>query len=138
VLLGRLRAEAMFALARARGAKISVGARPVFWRGRPSLDIYGTLKLGDNAKIYARPYPARITVAPGATIEIGDTAGINYGVEIYASKSIKMGDNAMIGDLATLYDTDFHRIEEGVEVRQARSCWETTSGSAAPRSSSPG
>jgi acetyltransferase-like isoleucine patch superfamily enzyme len=118
VLIGWLRAEVTFAFARARGAKVSVGTRPVFWRGRPTFDIDGTLKMGDNAKIYARPYPARITVAPGATIEMGDTAGINYGVEIYASKSIKMGDNAMIGDLATLYDTDFHRIEEGAEVRQ--------------------
>lgn len=118
VLAGWLRAELMFALVRARGGKVEVGARPVFWRGRPTLDIYGTLKLGDDAKIYARPYPARITVAQGATIEMGETPGINYGVEIYASKSIKMGDNAMIGDLATLYDTDFHRIEEGAEVRQ--------------------
>jgi acetyltransferase-like isoleucine patch superfamily enzyme len=118
VLIGWMRAELKFALLRARGRKISVGARPVFWRGRPTLDIFGTFKVGDNCKVFASPYPARITVAPGATIEMGDTAGINYGVEIYASKSIKLGDNAMIGDLATLYDTDFHRIEEGAEVRQ--------------------
>ncbi|MCW2982116.1 MAG: Acetyltransferase (isoleucine patch superfamily)-like protein [Solirubrobacterales bacterium] len=118
VLIGWLRAELRFALLRARGRKVSVGARPVFWRGRPTLDIHGTFKIGDNCKLYGAPYPARITVAPGAMIEIGDTAGINYGTEIYASKSIKMGHNAMIGDLATLYDTDFHRIEEGAEVRQ--------------------
>lgn len=119
VLAGWLRAELMFALVRARGGKAEVGSRPVFWRGRPTLDLRGSFKIGRDCKIYARPYPARITVARGASIEMGDTVGINYGVEIYASKSIKMGDNAMIGDLATLYDTDFHGLGEGSEVRQA-------------------
>jgi acetyltransferase-like isoleucine patch superfamily enzyme len=117
--IGRLRAMVLIALARARGAKIRFGDKPVFWRGRPSLDIYGTLEVGAGAKIFGSPFPARLTVDPGAKLVIGDGTGINYGVEIYASVGITMGDNARIGDLAAIYDTDFHRIEEGAEVRRA-------------------
>lgn len=117
--VGWFRAEIMIAFAKARGRQIKVGSKPVFWRGRPTIAAYGTLILGSDCKLFATPFPARITVAPGAVVEIGDEAGINYGVEIYAAKSIKMGENAMIGDLVTIYDTDFHRIDEGSEPRVA-------------------
>jgi acetyltransferase-like isoleucine patch superfamily enzyme len=117
--IGWLRAELMIAAMKARGRKISVGNRPIFWRGRPTIVVYGSLTVGNDCRLFGRPYPARITVEPGASIKTGDNFGVNYGVEIYAAKSITMGDNAMIGDLVTIYDTDFHRIDEGSEPRVA-------------------
>ncbi len=117
--VGWLRAEAMIALLKARGAKISVGSKPTFWRGRPTIAVYGKLTVGNDWRIFGRPYPARITVERGAEIRTGDNFGLNYGVEIYAAKSITMGDNTMIGDMATIYDTDFHSIDEGSEPRVA-------------------
>ena len=117
--IGWLRAELMIALIKARGRRIRVGNRPIFWRGRPTIVVYGSLTVGDDWKVFGSPYPARITVGPGAEITTGDNFGINYGVEIYAAERITMGDNTMIGDLATIYDTDFHRIDEGSEPRVA-------------------
>lgn len=117
--IGWLRAELMIAAMKARGRKIKVGNRPIFWRGRPTIAVYGSLTVGNDWKMFGRPYPGRITVEPGAEIRTGDNFGLNYGVEIYAAKSITMGDNAMIGDLVTIYDTDFHRIDEGSEPRVA-------------------
>jgi acetyltransferase-like isoleucine patch superfamily enzyme len=117
--IGWLRAELMVALMKARGRRITVGTRPIFWRGRPTLAVYGKLTVGNDWKMFGKPYPARITIEPGAEIRTGDNFGLNYGVEIYAAKSITMGDNAMIGDQVTIYDTDFHRIDEGGEVRVA-------------------
>ena len=117
--IGWLRAELMIAARKARGRKISVGNRPIFWRGRPTIAVYGSLTVGNDWKMFGRPYPARITIEPGAEIRAGDNFGLNYGVEIYAAKSITMGDNMMIGDQVTIYDTDFHRIDEGSEPRVA-------------------
>jgi acetyltransferase-like isoleucine patch superfamily enzyme len=117
--VGWLRAEVMIALMKARGRKISVGDRPIFWRGRPTIVVFGSLTVGNDWKMFGSPFPARITIEPGAEIRAGDNFGLNYGVEIYAAKSITMGDNTMIGDLATIYDTDFHRIDEGSEPRVA-------------------
>ena len=117
--IGWLRAELMIASMKARGRKINVGNRPIFWRGRPTLVVYGSLTVGNDWKMFGRPYPARITIEPGAEIRTGDNFGLNYGVEIYAAKSITMGDNTMIGDMVTIYDTDFHRIDEGSEPRVA-------------------
>jgi maltose O-acetyltransferase len=117
--IGWLRAELMIASMKARGRKINVGNRPIFWRGRPTIVVYGSLTVGNDWKMFSRPYPARITIEPGAEIRTGDNFGLNYGVEIYAAKSITMGDNTMIGDMVTIYDTDFHRIDEGSEPRVA-------------------
>jgi maltose O-acetyltransferase len=117
--IGWLRAELMIASMKARGRKIKVGNRPIFWRGRPTIAVYGSLTVGNDWKMFGLPYPGRITIEPGAEIRAGDNFGLNYGVEIYAAKSITMGDNTMIGDMVTIYDTDFHRIDEGSDPRVA-------------------
>lgn len=117
--IGWLRAELMIAAMKARRRKIKVGNRPIFWRGRPTIAVYGSLTVGNDWKMFGLPYPGRITIEPGAEIRAGDNFGLNYGVEIYAAKSITMGDNTMIGDMVTIYDTDFHRIDEGSEPRVA-------------------
>lgn len=117
--IGWLRAELMIALMKARGRKITVGDRPIFWRGRPTIAVYGSLTVGNDWKMFGLPYPGRITIGPGAAIKVGNNFGVNYGVEIYAAKSITMGDNTMVGDLVTIYDTAFHSVDEGSEPRVA-------------------
>ena len=104
---------------RARGERIHCGRRRVFWRGRLQLDARGSISIGDDLKAYAAPIPARISAGPEGSVELGNGVFVNYGVEIYAARSVTIGDNVHIADLAAIYDTDFHQLEEGAEVRVA-------------------
>lgn len=45
-----------------------------------------------------------------ANIDIGDNVGLS-GVTIYARKSVKIGDNTLIGANTKILDNDFHPIE---------------------------
>jgi acetyltransferase-like isoleucine patch superfamily enzyme len=128
LLVGFARAQTDLWARRGRGRRIRWGRRPLFWRGRPSLHAQGRISIGDEIKIYARPFPARLTAGPSGQIEIGDFVMVNYGVEIFAAQSVTIGDNSMIGDLAAIYDTDFHAVEEGADigvapVRIGRNVW---------------
>lgn len=57
-----------------------------------------------------------VTRVPGASIKIGNNAGIS-GATIYARSSVTIGDNANIGGNVKILDNDFHPIE--VEARLA-------------------
>lgn len=46
---------------------------------------------------------------PGAVLQVGDDVGIS-GAIIYCQNRIEIGDRALIGAGATIYDTDFHPI----------------------------
>lgn len=111
-----LRARLRLAALRLAGRRIECGARPVFWRGSPTLDAQGAIEIGGEFKAYGAPLPARVTAAAGARVTIGNGVMLNYGVEIYAAQRVAIGDDVSIGDLSAVYDTDFHEIEEGAEV----------------------
>ena len=57
-----------------------------------------------------------ITRTPEAEIVIGDNVGIS-GATIYARKSIKIGENTLVGGNAKILDNDFHPLE--IEARNA-------------------
>ncbi len=82
-----------------------------------------TLSIGDNVTVkssflsnliglYSRTII--VTRTPGSEIVIGNNVGIS-GATIYARKSIKIGDNTLIGGNAKILDNDFHPIE--IEAR---------------------
>ena len=84
-----------------------------------------TLKIGDNVTIKSSflsnlvgLYSKTIIVTrtPDASIEIGDNVGIS-GATIYARKSVKIGENTLIGGNCKILDNDFHPIE--IEARNA-------------------
>ena len=51
-----------------------------------------------------------VTRTPEAKISIGNNVGIS-GATIYARKSIKIGDNTLIGGNTKILDNDFHPID---------------------------
>ena len=114
-----LRARLRVAALRAVGRRISCGTRPVFWRGSPTLMAHGSIEIGDGFKAYGAPLPPRVTAGANARVAIGSGVMLNYGVEIYAAELVSIGDDVSIGDLSAVYDTDFHEVEEGREVRIA-------------------
>jgi acetyltransferase-like isoleucine patch superfamily enzyme len=117
LLIGLIRARVQLGLRRARGERIRCGRRPIFWRGALKLDVRGEISIGDDLKAYAAPIPARISAGPEGVIVLGDGVFINYGVEIYAARSVTIGDNVHLADMAAIYDTDFHQLEENAAVR---------------------
>jgi acetyltransferase-like isoleucine patch superfamily enzyme len=58
-------------------------------------------------------------VAEGAVLEIGDDVLLNQGVNIYVSSRVTIGSHSKLADLVAIYDTDFHEVEPGADIRRA-------------------
>ena len=87
-------------------------------RNRGKLTIGNHVRI--NSGVMANPIggsPCTIlTVQPGAKLEIGDGAGLSN-CAIFASESISIGRDVLIGAGAKIYDTDFHPVS--FEARKA-------------------
>lgn len=86
------------------------GPRVRLW-GNPSVQIYGTLLLGNRVRFVSRPIPLEIAVGLGATLEIGDKSFINYGGSIAAMARVTIGPSATIGPHCLIMDNDFHELD---------------------------
>lgn len=89
-------------IANKKGSKIVIGENVVV----KSSFLSNLIGLYQRSIIVAR--------TENAVIEIGNNVGIS-GATIYARKSIKIGDNTLIGANTKIIDNDFHPIE--VEAR---------------------
>lgn len=101
----------------AKGA--SVGRGPCVIGRLPLVDIDGSLTIGDGFQVRSRQFLTEITVQPGAELVIGHNVFINQGVTICAARRIVIGEHTKIADLACVYDTNFHEVEEGAAVKIA-------------------
>lgn len=117
-----------YAIAALRAAKgfvvFAVMTRIVTYRalvvGRPPiLRVRGTLVLKGRVRTRSLQYRPSISVAPGARLVLGHLTTINQGVTIHAAESIEIGDRVRLGDLACVYDTDFHQVTPGSPTRVA-------------------
>jgi len=117
-----MRAEYRLRVSRALGHNVRCGATPMFY-GAPSPIFVaregGEIAIGDDCRIRGGPVRSRFSAGPGGRIVLGNRVGINYGAEFYADTSIVVGDNTIMGGLVTVYDTSFHSVEEGEEVKSA-------------------
>jgi len=118
-LAARARAEARLRLARVLGGDVSWGERNVFPEGPPVIRVPGELVLGDSCRMRGGPIRSRFITGPQGRIAMGDRVGFNYGAEVYAERSITIGDDSIFGFLVTIYDTSFHAVEEGEETKVA-------------------
>lgn len=78
----------------------------------PFLTNDGDFRVGDKFLMRNYQFKTEISCAEGAELIIGNDVGINQGSTIYASESINIGNNVLIGDRVTIYDTNFHQVEE--------------------------
>lgn len=104
--LARLRASMWFAL---RG--VEVGRAPRIYGVRPFLR--GRIVIGERLRMEARQFRSSVTAEPGAEVRIGDRVYLNQGVTIHAALGVTIGDDVMVGDLAAIYDTNFHTVTPG-------------------------
>ncbi len=109
---------------RARGARLGRGCR---FAGIPWIRMVAGAKIsiGNGVLISSRlsantatmPHPTMLSaVKPGAVIEIGDGVGLS-GVSIVAARSVRIGDRALVGSGAVLWDTDFHPLDPAARRR---------------------
>ncbi|MCU1589884.1 MAG: acetyltransferase [Frankiales bacterium] len=101
------------------GHGATLGAYPNLQGRRPLIANRGAMTIGSHALFVGRQHRTSLSTWAGARLSIGDRVLINQGVTIHASRSITIGDHVMIGDLAAIYDTDFHETQPGAGVRVA-------------------
>ncbi|GIU30587.1 DapH/DapD/GlmU-related protein [Shewanella sp. MBTL60-007] len=99
--------------------KITVSGTPSFSGAWPYISNKGTIELGEQCHFRSFRLHQNISVLAGARLEIGDGSFLNDGVNICASKSIKIGRNAKIGDMTYIFDTDFHQLSPEREIKKA-------------------
>lgn len=103
------------------GLVISVGKPPRIFNE-------GAIDLGD--RVFFRTVYQRIslTVRQGASLKIGSRTLVNEGCKIVAVVGIEIGENCLLGDGVTIYDTSFHAADEGkaphvAPVKLGRNVW---------------
>jgi acetyltransferase-like isoleucine patch superfamily enzyme len=116
-LAGRGRADLGLWLARARGRELRWGGKPFFHEGWPIFRTDGPIDLGTNCRFRGGPVRTRLITRSGGRIVCGDGVGINFGVEILAEHLVRIGDGAAISPHVTIFDTNFHPLGEGDEIK---------------------
>jgi len=119
-LLARLRAELSLNAHRRAGHDIEWSGKPLFFEGWPIFRAReGTIRLGEDFRMRGGPTRTRMITRAGGRIETGNYVGINFGCEITSELLIKIGNYSSIGPHVTIYDTSFHPVGEGDEIRTA-------------------
>lgn len=106
---------------RARGILLTggvQGGRLTVVRGKtPRLRNDGTMRWGKRIMVQNFVHRVDIGTGPDGTLELGDHVRINRGVTIFAADEVTIGSYTRIGNLVTIYDTNFHEAVPGEGVR---------------------
>jgi acetyltransferase-like isoleucine patch superfamily enzyme len=98
---------------------VEAGSMP-YIRGRlPRVDTAGRVVVGRRFKVNGLQHQVDFGAGPAGELRIGADVFLNRGTNVYAARSITIGDHTRIADLSTITDTDFHEVEEGRPVRIA-------------------
>lgn len=85
----------------------------------PKIENKGVLRMAANCMFRSFRLRQHFTVRKDATLEIGDGAFFNDGVNLCATLEIRVGRHAKIGDQTYIYDSDFHQVAPDAPVRRA-------------------
>jgi acetyltransferase-like isoleucine patch superfamily enzyme len=112
-----LRVARAIAFLRSKG--VESGSMP-YLRGKlPLVTNAGRMLVGDDFHSDGLQFRSHLSTGPDGVLEIGDRVFVNRGVAIHASERVTIGDNAFIGDLSAIYDSNFHEVEPGKGVTVA-------------------
>lgn len=79
--------------------------------GRASVANHGgTMIIGDRVRMSARSVRIDLSVGRGATLEIGEGTFINYGADISALRSVRLGRDCLLGQYALVIDSNYHDV----------------------------
>ena len=109
-----LRVARATAFLRSKG--VEAGSLPYLRGMLPLVTNGGRMRVGDDFHSDGLQFRSHLSTGPQGVLEIGDRVFVNRGVAIHASERVTIGDNAFIGDLSAIYDTNFHEVEPGQGV----------------------
>jgi len=94
-------------------AKVTYTSLPKLTGQAPVINNKGTITLGDNCRFRAiRATISLDTTNTSAALLIGRNCFFNHGVNISSTEHIEIGDNTRIGDNVTIFDSDFHCVDQ--------------------------
>jgi acetyltransferase-like isoleucine patch superfamily enzyme len=79
--------------------------------GKLTVKNKGEFIVGRNVSFHAKPFPSSISVDKKAKLWIGDNVFFNYGLDIGCTKSIRIGNNTIIGPMVNIIDSNFHPVD---------------------------
>jgi len=95
------------------GGRVEVGAGLATER-QPGNHLWvragGTLRLGREVWLRTEHAENRLTVFPGARLELGEHVLLN-GAMLHAKRRIRVGDDSMIGFGSRVFDSDLHPLD---------------------------
>lgn len=95
---------------------IKFGKLPYIKGQMPILTNKGNFRIGNNFKMTNDQLKSQITCSDDAELIIGDDVFINQGSNIYAAKSVNIGNNVLIADSVVIHDTNFHSVLDDDEI----------------------
>lgn len=78
--------------------------------GKPRIENYGQLFIGDRVLIRSVNVPVEICTSKSGIISIGNDCRINFGTSIGCNTRIEIGNRTRIGPYVFIMDTAFHDI----------------------------
>lgn len=81
---------------------------------------HGEVVIGDAVRIASDNARTVLAVFPGGRIEIGDRTFLNYGVDISATRLVRIGSDCLLGAHVSILDNDFHDLSERSRVPSGR------------------
>jgi maltose O-acetyltransferase len=72
----------------------------------------GAVTLGDGVRLEGTAVRIDIACGPGAEVVIGDGTYLNYGTNIGATRSVRIGRDCAIGQYSMIMDNDFHTAQD--------------------------
>ena len=79
----------------------------------PVIDGRGKVRIGKRFVVRGQVARCEIAAKTNSQISIGDRVFFNQGVVIGAVESIEIGDDTLIGDFSSIYDSNYHDLEPG-------------------------
>ncbi|MCA9936604.1 MAG: acyltransferase, partial [Anaerolineales bacterium] len=91
--------------------RATLGGKRVRVWGRPSVRNDGRMRIADRVRVVSTIATTELVAGENGTLEIGESAFINYGCSIAAAELIRIGPRCNIGTHVIMMDNDFHRLE---------------------------
>lgn len=88
--------------------------------GRLHIRNLGRMVIGDRVQLLSHYARSVLVTFPGGSLEIGDRAVLNYGVDIAATGLVRIGADSMIGTHTIILDNDFHKLTDRDQMPESR------------------
>jgi acetyltransferase-like isoleucine patch superfamily enzyme len=88
--------------------------------GKVFVQNRGTIRIGERVQLLSHFAHSVLATFPGGVLEIGDRTVLNYGVDICATKQVRIGADCLIGTHVIILDSDFHDSADHQRVPEPR------------------